>query len=294
MDKKKISLIAAVVMGIAAILLINKYLQQVDQKQAQAPGKEVSRVVIAIKRISPGTAVERNMIELKSIPVDFIQPGALNSLESALGKRVAIDISVGEQILQSKFADSMPRGPGSTLAMKTPFGKRATTLSIDELSAVGGMVRPGDYVDVLGSFPFPQMVGDKVEMQVVSVMLFQNILVLAVGNELERELSSNTARGSQSSPRQTSATITLAFSPQEAELITFAQEQGKLRLILRSPLDTAVQAVPIASWDTLLQYILSQQGVGGSQMYTTQPGEQMPEPRAEEKPVEIYRGGAQR
>jgi hypothetical protein len=72
--------------------------------------------------------------------------------------------------------------------------------------------------------------------------------------------------------------ITLALSAQEANLIAFVQEQGKIRLILRSPGDTQVQPVAPASWDTLFRTVMPQA--------FTQPQEDT----KPQKKVEIYRG----
>ncbi|MBM3251525.1 MAG: Flp pilus assembly protein CpaB [Candidatus Omnitrophica bacterium] len=283
MDKKKISLIVAVVMGLAAIILVNKYLQQVEQEKTKA-SVEVTRAVIATKRIPAGTAIDRTMVELRKIPLEFTQPGALDSVEAALGKKAVIDIAANEQVLSSKFSDAISKGPGSTLAMKTPFGKRAITISMDELSAVGGMIRPGDYVDIIGNFPFPQMMDGKVETQIATVMLFQNVLVLAVGAQIDQEsLDKGSARSGAS-------TVTLALTPKEAELITYAQQQGQLKLVLRSPLDSTVESVPIASMDTLLQFIFSQQGIDLSAV-KSEDTQQVPIERQESQPIEIYRGG---
>ncbi len=52
--------------------------------------------------------------------------------------------------------------------------------------------------------------------------------------------------------------MTLALSPQEANLIAFVQEQGKVRLTMRSPADAKVEPMTPASWESLFQYIAPQ------------------------------------
>lgn len=283
MERKKLSLIIAIAMGLVAIFLVNRYLAQVEQKNP-ASSQEVVNVFVAAQRIPAGTKINKTMVATKKVPLEFVQPGAVSSIESALGKTAVIDIAAGEQILSSKFSDSISKGPGSTLAMKTPFGKRAITISVDALSAVGGMVRPGDYIDIIGNFPFPQIVGGKAETQIVTVMLFQNVLVLAVGSQIEEQSDVEGDRRVSSA-----STVTLALIPREAELITYAQQQGRLKLILRSPLDSNLETVPITSMDTLLQYIFSQQGMDfNSLSQQAEPGSAIAE---ENRVIEIYRGG---
>ena len=63
-----------------------------------------------------------------------------------------------------------------------------------------------------------------------------------------------------------SGTVTLALSPQEAVLLSFVQEHGKIKLDLRSSEDTKKEAVNPADWDTLFQYLYPAKvgGVEGS------------------------------
>ena len=60
-----------------------------------------------------------------------------------------------QQVQQSVVArgpggQAAPSAPKSSLAFRTPPGKRAYTVMIDSLSAVGGNINPGDFVDIVG------------------------------------------------------------------------------------------------------------------------------------------------
>jgi pilus assembly protein CpaB len=168
-------------------------------------------------------------------------------------------------------------GQETSLSMKVPAGKRAISVPIDNISSVGGMVKPGDHVDIVGWVPIPALGPDgKQTTQMSPMSLFQDVLVLAVGQDF-----TSGAKGSSSS----SNLITFALAPQEASLIAFVQEQGKIRLILRSPGDTQVQpAVPV-SWETLFRTVMPQ-------AFQQQPEEQQETaaPRPQQRKVEIIRG----
>ncbi|MDP2940604.1 MAG: Flp pilus assembly protein CpaB [Candidatus Omnitrophota bacterium] len=296
MEKNKIRvLIIAGVMALLAAVLMFLYLQQekakIESDKPVMPAAEEVSILQATKDISRGQIVEKNAVVFKKIPVNFIQPGAISNLDAAVGKIALVDILSGEQITTTKLANPATSltasSSASTLSMMTPPGKRAITISIEPLMAVGGMVRPGDYVDVLANFPLPQEVGGKQTVQLVTVTLFQNVLILAVGTQIRGPTSRGAKQDTTVSPEQN--TITVALSPQEAELISFAQEQGKLRLILRPPLDTQTQALPPATAEALWQHILSTQGLQ-MQMST----EESQPVSVEKKPsssVEVYRGG---
>jgi len=290
--KNRIPLIIAIVSGIIAVLLINIYLRQKEialekavlQKKAEA-NKEISLVLVAKKDIPAGTTIEESMVEQREIPRQFLQPRVATSMDRVLNKVVSADIAQGEQILLSKLA--MPSRE-TYLAMKTPPGKRAITIPIDNISAVGGMIRPGDYVDVIGLVPVPGQGPDgKMGLQPATVSLFQNVLILAVGSSISAYPQTEEAKRYKPDDKSaaTAATVTLALTPQEASLISFVLEQGKVRLVLRSPTDTQTQPPLLANWDTLLQYLYPELA---AKMQAQQPGE----PTLQEKgpSVEIYRG----
>lgn len=314
-DKKKLQvIIVAVAMGLVAIFLVNKYTEQrivsavseiarQQQAAAIATAKGDYDAVIALREIPRGQAIEREMLIVKKFPGEFVQPGALNLIESVVGKTAAADILPGEQITASKlgFPGSGPTVV-SSLSLKVPAGKRAITIPIDTLSAAGGMVRPGDYVDIIGNFPVPAQQADgKMGAQLATVTLFQNVLVLAVSGEFASPGGigpSRSGKGETVAPSappapassQAVQTITFALPPKEAELLLFAQEQGRLKLVLRSSLDTGTSPLPVATWDALLQYIVTSQG----QQPATKEGGKMPSPSQqalEQKILEIYRAG---
>jgi pilus assembly protein CpaB len=171
-------------------------------------------------------------------------------------------ISQGEQISLSKLSKARKASGGGSLAGNTPAGKRAISIAVDSISSVSGMVRSGDYVDVIATLQIPMPgANGQVSSQMTVVPLFQNVLVLAVGQDIgssDRTESRYAANEAASSSGNT--LITLALGAQEANLIAFVQEQGKVRLTLRSPADANVEPVVPASWETLFQYIMPQSG----------------------------------
>lgn len=80
-------------------------------------------------------------------------------------------------------------------------------------------------------------------------------------------------KGQAKVTRGGSGTVTLALSPQEAVLLSFVQEHGKIKLNLRSSGDTQKESIKPADWDTLLQYLYPTSVIEGKQAV-----------------VEIYRG----
>ena len=56
-------------------------------------------------------------------------------------------------------------------------------------------------------------------------------------------------------PGASANTVTLALKPQEAILLSFVQEHGKIKLSLRSSEDAKIESIKPADWDTLFEYL---------------------------------------
>jgi pilus assembly protein CpaB len=291
MQKQKIIIAIGIALALAAIFMTKTYIDQQRQQVIEEAKKRIAnieqnipknqiKVLIANKDIPKGTIITAESLSTNIIPEQYLQPQAVSTAERVLGMVAVLPISKGEQITLSKLVQ--PRQLGG-LAEGTPIGKRAITIAVDSLAGLGGMIKPGDYVDVIALLPVPVTTAEGKQVNQIAVMpLFQNVLILAVGQNTGSISAATAGKKTQEGERRSenSSLITLALDPQEANLIAFVQEQGKLRLTLRSPADSqVVQPIQPASWDTLFRYLLPQQ-----------------ESRAETKDtaatgfVEIYRG----
>jgi len=292
--KKRLPLIIAFVCGIFAIVLLNVYLQRreadvleqmrqdqeqtkVEQQQAKKAQDEAQKVaqsaqkmgvaLIAQKDIPAQTPITPADLMFKELPAKEIDPGAVTSLDQAIGQITGVAIAKEEQILKGKLLS--PSQISKTLAEVTPEGKRAVTVTLDTASNMG-LIKPGDYVDVFALIAPPAAGTQKKEERLFSIS--QNVKVLAVGGEVMGAASSLIKKDQASSGK---GLVALAVSPQEAILFSFLQEHGKIRLILRSPEDTKIEIIHPADWNTLLQYISNSDTKAGAGKATT---------------VEIYRG----
>ena len=300
MQKQRIILlIVGVVLAVVVVFLIKVYLdQQRQQAEEEAQRKAVklqqsqTSVLVARQDIPKGTAITSELLTPKIVPKEYVVPQAVTSLDRISGMVTVAPIAKDEQIALSKLMLPREAHTGGGLAEATPVGKRAITINVDNITAsVGGMVKPGDYVDIIASLPVPSVTADGKQItQVATVPLFQNVLILAVGQQISAftaapEAGGATRYGSPQQPQaqpQTSSLITLALSPQEASLAAFAQEQGKLRLVLRSPADSQMQPLRPVGWEALFQYLMPK-----DVQATVKPAAKPEEPS---EYVEVYRG----
>ncbi len=194
-----------------------------------------------------------------------------------------------QQMSQKTSAQDQRRRSKTSLAIKTPEGKRAVTVMIDSLSAVGGLLNAGDFVDVIAhlSVPASNYISgpeSKKNNNTVTAMIFQDLQVLAVNTNLDEP---GYYDEQQTVP---SLKVTFAVDPQEAGLLAFADINGKLELALRSPNEREHQMVKASTWKTLADYVLQNQGA--NIRVPDDPGESKSKEHQTEKPyIQIFKGG---
>lgn len=294
---EKRGLIIAIALALVATILVITWMNQQQQRMAgelarkfenlKAREANTTDVVLAKIDIPAGKIISDEMLFTKSISRDSLPAGAAVSIARVVEHISRAPIKKDSPILTEALA--WPTTKGTTLAMKTPIGKRAITISVDNIASLLGMINPGDYVDVLGLIPLPVQVEGKQSAQLATVPLFQNVLVLAVGPQigaaLEQE-SGSRRKTEESVTKDKAPVITFALSPEEANLLVFVGEQGKIRLVLRSPGDAKTEAVQPASWDTLLKYLFPQMEMKAGEEI----GKEIPQVKKEIPQVEIIRG----
>ncbi|HHW28815.1 MAG TPA: Flp pilus assembly protein CpaB [Syntrophomonadaceae bacterium] len=224
--RPKLMILFAVILALLAAGASYLYLQEAVE---QADQTEKAEVVRAKKDIAADTIISREMVEEVELPVSSIHPQALSSLDEVVGKIARDPIIAGEQILASRIVT-----PGETkegLVYSIPQGKRAFTVAVDEVAAVGWHLQPGDHVDVLGTVEMPDT------NKVYSVVVVQNVPVLAVGKEVQ------VTREEGKEVIMEVKTVTLSVSLQEAQSLMLASEEGSVRFALRSPTDKGKQKI---------------------------------------------------
>lgn len=242
-------------------------------------------VLVAVLDIAANTVVTDDMVTVKQVPVGDKNARALTAPEQAVGKVTTVTLAEGEQILTTRLADDVidSLDESETFAYEVPVGKRAVSITYGEVIGAGGLVQPGDRVDVIGIFKVdfnplatsetngetPAASGDEKQFDAVTYVV-QDVEVLAVAQALSPDELGNPEADSAEEPtptpdpsatvvpgaaaadeggaavaRPTAASVTLAVSPEEAQrlLLAVGSEGADLRLALRAPGDTATTSL---------------------------------------------------
>jgi pilus assembly protein CpaB len=210
-------LIGAIVLAAATAYFFYDYLHQVSKPRI-IPEKAV--VMSRNKAIPARQPITADMVMLFPVPQKMLLTNSIFKLEDVIGKWTLTAIKPCEQIRLSDIAE---KGKLPGLAPSIPAGKRAITIGISDNKGVAGGIFAGDHVDIIANLKDPTRQGE----QVVQVPL-QNMLVLAVDKN-----STDPTVGAVSS-------LTLCATPDEAQLITIAEEQGAIRVMLRARDDKEV------------------------------------------------------
>ncbi|OGV60933.1 MAG: Flp pilus assembly protein CpaB [Lentisphaerae bacterium GWF2_50_93] len=105
---------------------------------------------------------------------------------------------------------------------------RAISIPVDTVSSVTNLVRPNHRVDIIGTFRFPEMKGDK-SLDTITMTILQNVLVLATGTQ-----TANSVGPESKNLVKSYSTVTLELYPKEVEMLIFASQKGRLTLSLRN------------------------------------------------------------
>ncbi len=192
-------LVLALVLGAISAILIGVYLSGLDGGEETAAPVTTRTVVVAATQIDPLTQITEEMLTVKAIPVDLVLTGALGDTEVAIGQTAQVSIVPGEQVLQSKLTSAASAldffGNDTPLSLIIPEGMRAFTVSTSAVGAAGGLVRPGDHVDLI-------LTGELLDAPEAGTLtgasacyVLQNVQVLALNTELSRTTSSSDAAG---------------------------------------------------------------------------------------------------
>lgn len=223
----------SVLAGVMAFFLSQHNIAQ-EKKKLNLLARQV-RVLAAKQDLLPGDIITRDSLALRAVYERQMSPQMVKKDEANLviGQKLANDLQRGNYLLWQDI--DMPQvGRGTGLARRIKTKERALSLSVDHVSSVSGLISPNDHVDILGTFRFPDVRGNAM-LDTVTLTLLQDVTVLAVGQSMA---GGGTTRG------RSYSSITLNVSPDEAELLVFAQKKGDLTLTLRHPRDVYINLSP--------------------------------------------------
>ncbi len=169
-QRRTIGVVAALVLAAAGTIGLVGYVQ--GAKENAVAGEKLVPVYVVTDKIAAGTpaASVANSVETQKVPAKVKAQDAVTNLSQVKNEVTSIDLLPGEQLVTSRFSAAV-----DTSSVKgVPAGLFGATFSLDPEQALGGQVRAGDHVAVVG------MVQDPTSTDQKAVMLAGNVLVTSV------------------------------------------------------------------------------------------------------------------
>ncbi len=256
-------LIGAAVLAVLAGVLVFAALSNVGGSgdNAAKPAAGDVSVLVAARTIKTNEKITADMLKTVSVPASqqVTNPATVSS--SVVGKVARTEIVEGQQIslLQVSLSD---KDVNLGLAAQLPKDKVGFTLAANEISNVAGFVQAGDHVNVTGVFKEKRGEQDITRVETV----LQNVEVLAVAQAAVAPVSSVDAQGTPIAqtgdavgstskrpedvkPNPAAGSVTLALSPEAAQLLAAARDRGQIFLQLRPLGENGTQPIDPTYYD---------------------------------------------
>jgi pilus assembly protein CpaB len=248
-------LLLALVFAVVAAVLVFLALNQNNESDEKTASSSTTKVVVAAQDISARTTLDAGMLKVAAVSTDSVLKGAFSDLDDLDGQVTRYPLLAGEQVTATKIG--VQKDDETGLSFVFPQGMRAFSIQVSEESSAGGLILPGDLVDIIAILDEGTVGIDK------AVTLVQGVEVLAVAQEAQEAIPAARPTGTPTATPTASAvsgtlgerpedveanpkarTVTLAVTQEQAQLLALVQAKGELALSLRSFGDKAPVAPP--------------------------------------------------
>ncbi len=263
--RSKAALLLSLVLGMVAVVLLMSWARTREADLLQQ--SNMTAVLVATRDIPPNTILDQQLVQRIQVPQRYVQPKAIADMALIKGRVTSAAIPAGGQVLDTYLEEE----GRMALAYDVPRSRRAITIAVTATSGIGGNVRPGNFVDIFGTFEFGRPTGyqggqvvysdEKMETR----LLLQNVQVGAVERDIRRggpsarhytnaeeaaEQDKQAAEEIRAERDRPVSNVTLLVSPQQAQQLVLAERLGELALALRSNLDSG-EVLDLGSIDQL-------------------------------------------
>ena len=202
-------------------------------------------VVVTTEAVAPGTTLADEMLTIKAVASDTVGEGYFSDIDQVSGKLVTHPLTAGEPVLSTNIAGGIETASNDVLSNILESGRRGLGITTSAVVNAGGLVLPGDHVDVFwvpekptDDVPGAQLVAENVEVVSVEQTLVEIPPsapgLQQVGDETGGTTGTDRIRGSEADPLPAAITVTLMVTPQQAQRIFCGEMTGSLRLAVRA------------------------------------------------------------
>jgi pilus assembly protein CpaB len=225
-------LFVAVVLAVGTAMLARSWLAAQRSRELAAiptaPQVAARSVLVARNKILRGQILRPDDLMWQvwpagSIDKAYILSGGAKKPDSFAGWVAVNPIAGGQPVTDANIIS--PGNRGFLSAVLRP-GTRAISVPVTVTSGIAGFIFPGDYVDILLTYPFPSAsaTGKAGYEHKAAETVLHNIRVIGIDQRLE-------SKAGEAFPAHTA---TFEVTPKQSEVIALATDIGKLSLTLHS------------------------------------------------------------
>ncbi len=210
--KSLILLVIALGCGSIAAVSATKYLEA----RPQATEIEMEEIIVALTDIEIGKQFTAENVKLEPWPKDRIPEDAIRTLEDVNEKYALVRIFPGEPIRLAKISDT-----NASAGEAVPAGYRAISIKVQMDTALSGLLKAGDKVDITVFLRKSQEVPETKTQTIL-----RDVTIFAIDAEMKRSIDGE-GKAIQAK------TVTLLVKPMQAKKVMLADKLGDLHLMLR-------------------------------------------------------------
>jgi len=216
--------------GVAVLVASLPHLMGGGQSADTGEPPEVS-ILVAAEDLPARSILRAESVTVNSVPASEAPKNFFGRPEQVIGKVLATSVLKGQLLRQPHFATE---GSSAELAAAMTAESRAVELSLEDYAGLSGLLYPGSVVDILAAFDPPSR-----DSEPVSTTLLQGIQVLKDDGEslYGGDRSSDGGVVGRASARR--MLVVVQVTPEQAQTLLLAQENGTVSLALRRPTDIA-------------------------------------------------------
>jgi pilus assembly protein CpaB len=255
----RVLLMLAIAAGLVAAVLVFVAVNSGSDDSGDSPAVasgDARQVLVASQSISAGTVITEEMLELRAVPEDLVLAGSFTETEPVVGEKAKIALAAGEQVTSAKVGLPVPE---DGLSGVVPAGMRAVSIEVEEVTAVGGLLLPGDRVDIVAVIRLenaPGLAEDEFILRTETIL--QHVEVLSVAQEAQKPAAGASQTDGEENVSTTSGqlpedveqepdanTITVALNPADAlKVISFQEFAQNIYAVQRAFGDNAITEIP--------------------------------------------------
>jgi pilus assembly protein CpaB len=240
-------------LGVVSAVLVVVYLSTSGSEGGDVSTGVVTPVVVVNDNLPIGTRLTADNLTVKELSSDAVLAGAFREIKDVEGQVTKVPLVAGEQVVPTKVTATgaaIADVENPPLAYVVPDGMRAVSVGISSVIGASGLIRPGDFVDVIltikveGEIDASSDATSTTLRDQIARTIIQNAQVLSIDQTVNTAVvgdgdTSPTASETDQDSNPDATTVTLAVPPVLGEVLTTAEAcgqnfGGRLALSLRS------------------------------------------------------------